>query len=704
MVSDSGRGAAPETRAKHAYFPYIDGLRAIAVIAVVIYHLQGTWLPGGFAGVDVFFVISGFVVSASLVSRERTSWPSFALYFLARRFQRIAPALVACLIATSLACALLIPEAWLSEGIEPTGRYAFFGLSNFILAQNANSYFSPIAEFNPYTHTWSLAVEEQFYLVFPLLFWMWTFKGRWRTVALCLFAALGAVAFGYALQLREVNALKAFYLLPSRFWELAAGVVLYQGMTLAGQRFDTADAGPVSHGKTALAALGLGLIGYSFITAIASQFPAPGAAYAVAGTAAVLGALHGQPGTSPIVRLLTLPVMRWLGRISYSLYLWHWPVFVLFRWTCGLDSPLKWISASLMAFLGAYLSWRFVENPVRRWPRLNALARWQVVALGAVLLVIGYKAHRSIDRHQHAWSLTAVERHADDWYPTRQHRDKTAPACTVSNPKSDALGAGYRVQFARTACAKPVDGPNVFALGDSHALAFGLMFEDYVTQTGAQVTLYNNAGCPFLSLLSTREATPACRDSAAKVLADIQEHAKPGDIVFLPSLRMPRFADSWTLYPRAQIIDSIFSDRATEERTHAADEAEATLRQLHSQGLRIVLEAPNLLLNAPAYRCVDPWTKSNPVCAQGTAVDRADFEQLRAPMLGAIQGLATKVPGTTVFDPFPILCPPGPTCDGYQDGRPLFFDGDHLSGYANHVLLPAFVDSMRDAAAQEPGT
>lgn len=152
------------------YYPHIDGLRALAVLAVIIYHLDPGWLPGGFTGVDVFFVISGYVVSASLAKRDNSTFARFTLHFYARRFVRILPALLACLLATSVASTLFIPKAWLSEANEWTGLAAFFGVSNIVLALNQDAYYSPRAEFNPFIHTWSLGVEEQFYLLFPLVF------------------------------------------------------------------------------------------------------------------------------------------------------------------------------------------------------------------------------------------------------------------------------------------------------------------------------------------------------------------------------------------------------------------------------------------------------------------------------------------------------------------------------------------------------
>ena len=159
------------------YFPHVDGLRALAVLAVIAYHLHPSLLPGGFAGVDLFFVISGFVVTASLAGHRGESLVSFLGRFYARRLARIAPALLAMLMPTTVAYVFLVPRAWLSGITESVGKAAFWGFSNWTLGAQSETYFAPRAEFNPYLHTWSLGVEEQFYLIAPLLLFGW---GRWR--------------------------------------------------------------------------------------------------------------------------------------------------------------------------------------------------------------------------------------------------------------------------------------------------------------------------------------------------------------------------------------------------------------------------------------------------------------------------------------------------------------------------------------------
>jgi len=681
------------TSQRHAYLPYVDGLRAIAVLAVVMYHLNPAWLPGGFAGVDIFFVISGFVVAASVGERERTSLSSFITYFISRRMLRIAPALIVCLLVTGLVAAVFIPEAWLSESNQKTGQYAFFGFGNLMLERFGNDYFSPISEYNPYTHTWSLGVEEQFYLLFPVMFWLWSFRGRWRGIVIGLFAVGGGWSFIHAIQMGSVNHAAAFYLLASRFWELAVGVLLYLGMSVAGRRFGTSDLVMPRWLLPTAAVASIALL-VSLITSHPSTFPAPGAVLPVLATAALLGLLHGRPMGFPLVRVLTWHPMLRIGRLSYSLYLWHWPVFVLFRWTVGTGSFATRVVALAIAVILAVLSWRFVETPVRRAPRLKTMPRVAVVGCGVVSLCAGMLLSGWVDRNQSTLSVSAVSRDADDWYPSGKETTTNAAGCSVT-PVRERVGDGFRIVFQRVSCTAAVTAPDVFVIGDSHAIAYGTMFKAYALETGAKVTLYNNGGCGFLSLQPWREHTPHCLKVSGQALEHMLPRLGADDVVFMPSLRVPRFVDQWDRLPQDDIPARVFSDAAAKEREAAVREGMGVLERIRATGAHTMLEAPDLVMKAPLFRCADVWTLSNPVCADGTTVNRAEFEHLRAPMLSAIHSLAGQVPGSQVWDPFPVLCPEGAECNGFLGGKPLFFDGDHLSGFANRLLLPSFTQAVR---------
>ncbi|WP_044425068.1 acyltransferase family protein, partial [Pseudomonas avellanae] len=211
------------------YIPAMDGLRAVAVLAVIVFHANFLGIiPGGFTGVDMFFAISGFVISKSLFERRNSTFGDYLRDFYRRRFLRILPALLAVLFVSFLASAMFMPQYWLSELINRTGLAAFFGLSNFVLAWNTDTYFSPSAELNPYLHTWSLGVEEQFYIFFPVIYFVWLryrvrFGMVWALLPLLALASMAISAYQ-----TPFDPPSAFYLLPSRFWEFAAGAMLFQ--------------------------------------------------------------------------------------------------------------------------------------------------------------------------------------------------------------------------------------------------------------------------------------------------------------------------------------------------------------------------------------------------------------------------------------------------------------------------------------------
>lgn len=678
---------------KVLYAPYIDGLRAIAVLAVIVYHLNPHWLPGGFAGVDVFFVISGFVVAGSVGALERISLPRFFLYFYSRRLVRITPALVVCLIATSAALAVLVPEAWLSHSNQETGLYAFFGLSNFLLAQGMG-YFSPTAEFNPFTHTWSLAVEEQFYLVFPVLFFAWLYKRR--LVSVTLFAIGFVASFVCSIWLAQDNQIKAFYLTWGRFWELGIGVLLYQLMSIRGHSF-TKESEPVRWFAVAGDIAVIALLG-GLIIAKPEHAPFPTCILPVAATAAVLFLLHGRP-SGLATSLLTRPLPRFIGKISYSLYLWHWPVFVMFRWTTGLQKPAHMIAALLIVALLSVGSYYLVERPPRRLAR--KAPRLAIAAAGLALIGSGYAVASAINTRQPQLSISTVTRNASDWYPVGDAINPAHPGCVIETTMNP-LGTGYFATYVRKNCNEPITGPRVFAIGDSHAVGYEALYRSYAMETGVMVTLYNNGGCPFISLEPEREADENCRSNTETAVADMLEKIHPGDIVFLPSLRLPRFADQWVRFTDQQMKDKIFGSEAILARQRATAEAEVVVRKFTDLGAKVIFEAPKPIFRSPTFRCAETYNRTNPICTSGSEVDRNEAVELRKPIVDALSQIGSTNVNVSLWDPFPILCPPAATCSEYREGKPLFFDADHLSGFGNRLLAPSFIQFVkRDSASSD---
>jgi len=661
-----------------AYIPAIDSLRALAVISVIIYHLRGAWLPGGFAGVDVFFVISGYVISRSLVTLPSSGFLGFTGAFYGRRIRRIVPALMVCLLAISLLSALFIPNAWLSDANQRTGRFAFWGLSNFALMDMGDTYFAPRVEFNPYVHTWSLGVEEQFYLVFPAILYCWlryrNSEVRWRRVASSsLLSAILVVSLGYSAYVTFNAPAIAYYSLPSRFWELAAGAALMQLHVTGG--------GLGRVGEKTQLVLSVVLIAACLCFANEAAFPFPWAIAAVLGSVGVIDLVTRSERMNSA---LSWGPAVWVGKISYSLYLWHWPVFVLCRWTVGLDSWGTRVAAVAATFALAWASYTWVENPFRKGTLVrNRAPRWIVVG-GICCVLVAWLADQLIDRGHRRLTLS-VTRDMASWYP-------------VSAPGHDQ-GAGNTqcVSPDRTAAGCDIQGHerHLFMSGNSHAIAYEVMLGMLEHRAPIDVSDYRHPGCALLLLdAPMSDGTPECRKFYQSTLTDIESQLKPGDIVFLPSLRLPRFADQFARYSDEEAVAQVDGESARRARQRAVAEADGVLDGLVRRGATVILEAPKPIFKAPAFRCSDWFNRHNPICRSGLTMSRDYLLHYRQPVLDAEVALSKRHEHVYVWDPFDVLCPKA-TCEAVVDRKPLFFDADHLSAAGNRAVYPDFVAFLK---------
>ena len=212
---------------RSSYRPEIDGLRAFAILTVIINHFNKDILPGGYLGVDIFFVISGFVITSSLYKKPSKNFKEFIIGFYERRVKRLVPALSVFILLTSLVICMFNPEAGVSLR---TGITSLFGVSNFYLLNQSVDYFAKSTELNPFTHTWSLGVEEQFYLLFPFLIWFSGVGKNTKYGARNLFLIIGALTIASLigfLYLYKTNQDASYFLMPARFWEMSSGCLLF---------------------------------------------------------------------------------------------------------------------------------------------------------------------------------------------------------------------------------------------------------------------------------------------------------------------------------------------------------------------------------------------------------------------------------------------------------------------------------------------
>jgi peptidoglycan/LPS O-acetylase OafA/YrhL len=448
-------GAAAVTRsrdvARHVYRPEIDGLRAVAVLLVVAFHLGIAQVRGGFIGVDVFFVISGYLIT-QIIATELGADRFSLRQFYVRRIRRIFPALFAVLFASAIAVGFLQFPTETADFAKSLISTVFFS-SNFYFLSKAE-YFGGAADSMPLLHTWSLAVEEQFYLFFPLLLMAVRRMGKaaWSWM-LPITLGVALVSFVISTVLVHVHQESAFYLIFSRTWELAAGSLLALGFLPALRHRLLAE-------LIALGGLLLIIVAaYKFHRAI--SFPGPLALAPVLGAAAIIYATTAAD--TFVGRLLSLRPIVFIGLISYSLYLWHWPLIVFWQQFTGHKPMTVEIAVLFVVSVTlAFLSWRFVEQPFRREGGLVSRKPWLTATAGAAaasmigLLYLGSGGWP--ERYSPSQVTTAAYLDYDD---TPVYRRGT---CFIDSHNQSAS------EFDKQTCATlVVNKPNVLLLGDSHA-------------------------------------------------------------------------------------------------------------------------------------------------------------------------------------------------------------------------------------------
>ena len=435
----------------------IDGLRAVAVVPVILFHAGFRTFSGGFVGVDVFFVISGFLITSILLHEHATGRFSIRRFY-ERRARRILPALYVVLAAcVPLALATMMPDEATSffRGLVSV----IFFVSNIWLWQ-VTGYFQPSAEDNPLLHTWSLAVEEQYYLVFPLLLML-----LWRRGPRAMLGGIGLLSLA-SLALAEYGWRHApdasFFLLPTRLWELGAGSLT--AMLVAGRGARTSGRpGPLAE---IASALGLAaILAAVFVYDARTPFPSLYALLPVAGAAAIVGLGAG----TLTGRLLGLAPFRLIGLVSYSAYLWHQPIFAFAR--IGLEHPPGHRAMGglvIVTFALAVLTWKFVEQPFRNPARLRTPLRlaWAsgAIVAGALLVPI-------------------ATQQAEAGRPPQEQElvlPREARTAYVLGPYHEASGRGFR---------GPEGARKVLILGDSHALDFWNMAQEVGAFAGQRLAL-----------------------------------------------------------------------------------------------------------------------------------------------------------------------------------------------------------------------
>lgn len=676
--------------ADNSYRPDIDGLRALAVLAVLAYHAAPARLPGGFVGVDVFFVISGFLITRIIVKGMESG--AFSLWtFYARRARRIFPALIVVLLVTlGIGWVLLLPEEWERLGAHVVAG-AFF--SSNLLLFSESGYFDNESRFKPLLHLWSLGVEEQFYLIWPLLLLCIWKLPRYR---MALGALLALASFVSCLYATQANPTAAFYLPFNRFWELWVGALLgifklRHEVTSVGFRLNETTAADTL-AKSIVSMLGLGLIvGSMIVLSNTDPFPGWRALLPVTGTALVIAA--GQRAWVN-KKLLSNRVVVYIGLISYPLYLWHWPLMSYIDIYEPEKPELRRLLLGLalfIAFIAAMLTYHFLERPLQRktlkWAAVRTTFAVGLVAIvgGVVFVANGFPSRlqglaNSAPSSEFVWSF---------W---------TNRTCLEKYPFEERQGWFF--------CMQNKEGEaSVILLGDSHSnhLYPGLATHPELKhQTILSIgTCPPDPGIRYLPK-ATHPANPCVGERKARQEKFIEEV-----LTATPTIRFALLSAAWPSFDeRGHEID--YSTGGSDQRfvtSFVPDEVELPIRQyinaisrqiadLEKREIQVVvsLNSPRLPYNVRA--CFDrPFRTAKHSCEvsmklhlERTRTFRREFSLM----------IAAKHPATLLFDPAPALCDSS-ACRLVKHGKPMLRDSNHLSLEGSKLLSHSIVNWSRDA-------
>ncbi|MFG6502327.1 acyltransferase family protein [Microbacterium sp. P05] len=683
---------SPEHAEPSRFLPHVQGLRAIAVLLVVLYHFWPARLPGGYVGVDIFFVISGFLITGHLM-RELTATGTVKLgQFWARRARRLLPASLLVLLVCALAAMTpyLTPTSALPNEIREIVASTFY-VENWFLAFNSADYLNHGGEPTTVQHYWSLSLEEQFYVIWPLLMllaaWIgvtW-FRGSTRRAVLITLGVVSAASFVFCIVFTLTDPAPAYFVTFARMWQFGVGAMI----ALV----------PLLRVRNAAVSFVLGWGGIAVLLFVAFRFdgqtPFPGyaAALPTLGAAAVIAASNTERWWYP-TRVLSLRPAQFVGDISYSLYLWHWPLIIIAPsvpfW--GLTIYHR-VALLVICFVLAWLTKRFVEDPARRWRFLvRRPAKVTLLAALAAMVVVALTAGGAWVANAGAYrdGVQAIQQLRDDPPDCFGAAVVLEAACADVEPSTEILPApGFagvdrpsdeqcfiQLNDARAqSCEFGSDAPDarrVALIGDSHAFQLLSTFQRIAETEGWHLTTYFKGACPWNA---TPLSTPGAFGDACTQWRDGVQQALDGqqfDAVFTAAIATTPYA--------ATGFDSSYAA--------AVAGYQAAWSTMTDRGIPVITVVDNPVWETDPNKCLR--TK-----------DAADCDGPRSDLLvedDPLRGAAESMDGVTLLDFTDVYCDDD-TCRPVVGGANIYRDQDHLTVTFADTLAPQFTAALSAAMA-----
>ena len=666
---------------KSKYRPEIDGLKAFAISCVIINHFNKTILPSGFLGVDIFFVISGFVITSSLCGKSSKNFKEFICNFYIRRIIRILPALLIFVILMSFFICLFNPDPNLSLR---TGLFSIFGISNIFLYIKATDYFAQTSDLNIFTHTWSLGVEGQFYLIFPLIIWFSGFakKNNSTKKFFLIMFLLTFISLFIFFNFYSINQSAAYFLMPPRFWEIASGSMLFIG---------------IQNKNYILKKLENICPLIIFIFMILVMFiPITKAKYSIIFIVFLTGILiNSLKEETFLFRIFTKKEIIYFGLISYSLYLWHWGILAISRWTVGVHLWTIPFQIILIIFISNF-SYKYIENRFRQEnyknKKLDIFIKTLFSSLISALTLIGLSRFLS-NKIYLGSSKSFNNDNVSKFIPS------TRKKCKDFTINQDCLVKSKEIN------------KKILLVGDSYAGHIIPLIGSIHNKVGLGSIISTSGVYPHI--LNSDNERMSLKKSLTigfkknSLFSELFNKLNEKDILLLSSnldyrLNTQAFS-SINIKRRKHFNDNGLVIGPDEAKDLYFSKLDKLLIKADKKGINVVLFAPIpvfrgiKLTNTDGY-CNKEWFRPiKPVeCDENNILNKkSDIQNRFSPINKRIDKLSKKHNNLYIYNVFNYFCP-DKICKRNKNKQNLFKDGDHLSNEGALSLTNNFITFLKE--------
>ncbi len=641
-----------------SYRADLDGLRAIAIIMAILYHTGLDILPGGFIGIEMFFVLSGYLITSQLTSDMQDNKFTFKAFYL-RRFKRLLPTFIVVLLATLVVAWFILLPKDLMYHVKLMGL-GFMSIGNFFLAKSTGGYFAPQTEEIALLHTWSLSVEEQFYLLWPVILFF-VIKRFSYINSIRFFVVLLIAAIAFSEWQVTIDPIKAYFLLPARFYELLVGCLLAM---IAGYlpKLDS--------GKAALLAI-TGFVGIFFNIFnhnASDHFPGINALYACMGTASII---YAGFFTNIVTTTISNTKLVYVGKISYSLYLWHWPIFAFIQYTTGTITPLNAFWAMALSFALSALTWKYIENPFRKKWRLPFGKTFVLMYIVPVLVFA---------------AMYIITKNGEGFIG----RFNANPAAIEALEKNPSI-------YNETCNLEDSLCQQVLLIGDSHADHFSPFIHALISKN-PEFKMHTKwkPFCP--PLLDIYRASIDDKTGAIKELREDQCYQIVNDFYNTLDKSPYKYVILGTFWSNLDIYEGYFFDRENTqfnaETTHKVLRRSVyqSMKRLLDNGITPVIIEDNPDLSEKMLKCshrkiLRPGFNDNCVIPLSEVIEQQAFATT------LLNDVKKDFPQVIFIQPLKVMCDEK-QCFTEMNGMPLYRDRNHLTDIGAEMLGLAYLEKF----------